>query len=144
MIPEFQELLAKTAGLAIAIHVIVWIVFHLIFRRMDRSPRLSLHLFALSLGAWTAGRIFFIRDAWVDHVGAALIITTALLLWVLFDRLICGAWLAHRRKIHLPIILRQLGDVPILPLAMRPPTFCLALAEVARDRPFPGIFRMSS
>ncbi len=116
MISEFQELLAKTAGLAIAIHVVLWIIFHLLFRRMDRPPRLSFHLFALSLGAWTAARIFF-REAWVDHLGAALIFTTALLLWILFDRLICGAWLAHRRKIHLPIILRQLGGVFVVLVA---------------------------
>lgn len=117
MISDFQELLAKTAGLAIAIHVVVWIVFHLLFRRMDRPPRLCLHLFALSLGTWTAGRVFFIQEAWVDHVGAALIFTTALLLWVLFDRLIYGAWLAHRRKIHIPIILRQLGGVLVVLVA---------------------------
>ena len=117
MIPEWQQLLAKTAGLAIAIHVVVWIVFHLLFRRLERPPRLSLHLFALSLGVWTAGRIFFIREAWVDHLGAALIFTTALFLWVLFDRLICGAWLAHRRKIHIPIILRQLGGVLVVLVA---------------------------
>lgn len=117
MIPEFQELLAKTAGLAIAIHIVVWLAFHLLFRRMERPPRLSLHLFALSLGIWTAGRLFFVREAWVDHVGAALIFTTAQFLWVLFDRLICGAWLAHRRKIHIPIILRQLGGVLVVLVA---------------------------
>ncbi|MEO8617103.1 MAG: mechanosensitive ion channel family protein [Luteolibacter sp.] len=111
MTPELQHLLAKTVGLAIAIHVVVWIVFHLLFRRMGRPPRFSLHLFALTLAAWTAGSIFFSREAWVNHLGAALIFSTALLLWVLCDRLICGAWLAHRRKIHIPIILRQLGGV---------------------------------
>lgn len=111
MNPELQQLCAKTAGLAIAIHVVGWIVFYLLFRRMGRPPRLSLHLFSLSLGTWTAGSIFFAREAWVGHVGAALIFSTALLVWVLFDRLICGAWLTHRRKIHLPMILRQLGGV---------------------------------
>ncbi len=114
MITEFQELLAKTVGLVIAIHVVVWIVFYLLFRRMNRPPQLTLHLFALALGTWTAGRLFFIQEAWVDHVGAALIFTTALLLWVLLDRLICGAWLARRRKIHIPIILRQLGGVLVV------------------------------
>lgn len=117
MNPEFQALLAKTVGLAIVIQTIVWIVFHLLFRRMERSPRLCLHLFALSLGIWTAGRMFFTRETWVDHVGAVLIFTTALLLWVLFDRLICGAWLANRRKIHIPIILRQLGGVLVFIVA---------------------------
>jgi len=117
MASEFQELLAKAAGLAIAIHVAVWIVFHLLFRRMERPPRLSLHLFALSLGTWTAGRIFFTREAWVYHVGAALIFTTALILWILFDRLICGAWLAYRRNIHIPIILRQIGGVLVVLVA---------------------------
>ncbi len=117
MITEFQVLVAKTAGLAIAIHVVLWIVLHLLFRRMARPPRFSLHLFALSLGTWIAGRMFFIREAWVDHVGAALIFTTTLFLWVVFDRLICGAWLAHRRKVHIPIILRQLGGVLIFLVA---------------------------
>lgn len=117
MISGFQELVAKTAGLAIVIHLVVWIALHLLIRRMDRPPRLSLHLFALSLGTWIAGSIFFTREAWIDHVGAALIFTTALLLWVLVDRLICGAWLAHRRKIHIPIILRQLGGVLVVLVA---------------------------
>lgn len=117
MFSEFQEILAKTIGLAIAIHLTVWIVFHLLFRRMDRAPRISLHLFALSLGTWTAGRIFYPREAWLDHVGAALIFTTATLLWLLLDRLICGAWLARRRKIHIPIILRQLGGVFVVIVA---------------------------
>ena len=114
MNPELQQLCAKTAGLAIAIHVVVWIVFYLLFRLMRRPPRVSLHLFALSLGAWTAGSIFFAREAWVGHVGAVLIFSTALLLWVLFDRLICGAWLTRRRKIHLPMILRQLGGALVV------------------------------
>ncbi len=114
MTPELQLLFIKAAGLAIAIHAVLWLVLHLLFRRMVRPPRLSLHLFALSLGTWIAGRMFFIHEAWVDHVGAALIFTTTLFLWVVFDRLICGAWLAHRRKIHLPIILRQLGGVLVV------------------------------
>jgi small-conductance mechanosensitive channel/CRP-like cAMP-binding protein len=117
MIPELQEILVKTVGLAIAIYVVVWIVFHLLFHRMDRAPRFSLHLFALSLGTWMAGRILFTREAWVGHVGAGLIFATTLFLWVLFDRLICGAWLAHRRKIHIPIILRQLGGVLVVLVA---------------------------
>ena len=117
MLSEFQELVAKTAGFAIAIYLVVWLVFHLLFRGLDRPPRLSLHLFALSLGTWIAGSIFFTREAWVDHVGAALIFTTALLFWVLFDRLICGAWLSRRRKIDIPIILRQCGGVIVILVA---------------------------
>ena len=113
MIPELQQVL-DTAGFTIAIYAVVWIVFHLLFRRMERPPRLSLHLFALSLGAWIAGSKFFAREAWVGHLGAALIFTTSLLLWVLFDRLICGAWLTRHRKIHFPIILRQLGGVLVV------------------------------
>ena len=114
MIPEIQVLWVKTVGLTIAMHVVVWIVFHRLFRRMERAPRLSLHLFALTLGTWTAGRIFFMRETWVDHVGAALIFTTSLFLWIVFDRLVCGAWLAQRRKLHIPIILRQLGGVLVV------------------------------
>ncbi len=114
MLSEFQELVAKTAGLAIAIHLALWIVLHLLFRRMERPPRLSLHLFALSMGAWIAGLKYFDQAAWVDHVGAALIFTTTLLLWVLIDRLICGAWLARHRKTHIPIILRQLAGVLVV------------------------------
>ena len=118
MLSEFQELVAKTAGLAIAIHLGVWLAFHLLFRRMERRPRLSFHLFAISFGTWIAGSIFFTREDWVDHVGAALIFTTTLLLWILFDRLIYGAWLSHRRKVHIPIILRQLGGVVVVLVAV--------------------------
>lgn len=114
MIPEFQLLLAKAIGVVIAIHFLVWIVFRLLFRRMERAPKLSLHLFALSLGVWTSGRIFFPQETGVNHVGAVLIFTSSLILWVLFDRLLCGAWLARRRKIQIPIILRQLGGVFVI------------------------------
>jgi len=117
MNPEMYELLLKTAGLAVAIHIIIWITFHSLCRRMRRPPRLCLHLFALSLGAWTAARIFFAREPWVGHLGAALVFTTALLLWTLVDRLICGAWLSRRQNVQIPIILRQLGGLFVIIVA---------------------------
>ncbi len=106
--------MAKTAGLAIAIHLLLWMAFRLPFRRIVQPPRITLHLFALSLGAWAAGRVFFPDQTWVNHVGAALIFTTALFLWGLIDRFICGAWLAQRRNIHIPIILRQMAGVVVI------------------------------
>lgn len=110
-------LLAKATGLAVAIHAIVWIAFRLPFRRLAQPPGIILHLFALSLGVWTAGHLLFPKEDWVKHAGAVLIFTAALFLWVLFDRFICGEWLGHRRKIHMPIILRQLGGVLVVLLA---------------------------
>jgi hypothetical protein len=73
---------------------------------MERSSSVSLQLFAFSLAAWTAGSVFFVGQDWVKLLGAAFIFITALLVWVVFDRLVCGAWLARHRKIDVPIILR--------------------------------------
>ena len=109
--------MAKTAGLVIAIHLVIWIAFRLPFSRIARPPSVTLHLFALALAVWTAGRVFFTSEAWVDHVGAALVFTTALFLWVLFDRIICDAWFTQRRKIHIPIILRQLAGLFVILVA---------------------------
>lgn len=110
-------LLAKAAGMAVMIHAVVWIAFRLPLRKLPRPPGASLHLFALSLGIWTAGHVFLPDDDWVNHVGAVLIFTTILFVWVLFDRFICGEWLSHRRQIQVPIILRQLGGTLVVLLA---------------------------
>ncbi len=118
MVSDFHVLLGKTVALVIAIHLGVWIAFLLPFRRLPRPPWLSLHLFALSLGIWTAGRVFFAREPWVGHAGAVLISTTALFLWGLFDRIIFGAWLGQQRKIPVPIIIRQLSGVVVILVAL--------------------------
>ncbi len=104
-------LLAESATLAIVIHVLIWIAFFLPFRRISRPPKLSLHLFALSLGVWLAGRVFFNRETWVGHAGAVLISATMLFLWGLFDRIVFEGWLGKSRKIPVPIIIRQLSGV---------------------------------
>ena len=107
-------MIAKAAGLAIAIHAVVWLAFFVPFRRLNRPPRFSLHLFALSFGVWTAGLVFFPDAAWIEHAVAVLIFTTALFLWGLFDRIIIGTWLPQRGKVPVPIILRQLGGAIVV------------------------------
>lgn len=61
--------------------------------------------------------MFCPSQIWVNHVGGALIFTTALFVWSLIDRFICGAWLAQSRSIHIPIILRQMGGVVVVLVA---------------------------
>ncbi|MEO5712352.1 MAG: mechanosensitive ion channel family protein [Luteolibacter sp.] len=110
-------MMAKSSGLVIAVHAVIWLAFLLPFRRIKHPPRFSLHAFAFSLGVWLAGRVFFPDENWGDHVGAILIFTTALFLWCLFDRIIIGTWLPQRGKIPVPIILRQLGGVLVVLVA---------------------------
>ncbi len=109
--------MAEAACLVIVIHAVIWMALLLPFRRIKHPPFLSLHAFALSLGVWLAGRVFFRNQIWVDHAGAILIFTTALFLWVLFDRIIIGTWLPKRGKVPVPIILRQLGGALVVLVA---------------------------
>lgn len=111
------ESLPVPIGVAIAIYLAVWLLARLVLRRVAKPPRITLHLFALSLAAWAAGRIFYPAEPWLGHLGAALIFCSAPFLWVLFDRIICGAWLEQRRSVQLPIILRQLGGVIVVLIA---------------------------
>lgn len=114
IVSDFHVLLAKSAALVTVVYAFVWISFFVLFRRVARPPRLSLHLFALSLGFWLAARMFFAKEPLVDHLGAVLISTTSLLLWVLFDRVIFGGLLAQQRKIPVPMIIRQLSGVLVV------------------------------
>lgn len=111
------ESIPAPIGVAIAIYIAVWLLVRLAVQNAKKPPRITLHLFALSLGAWTATRIFFPQAEWIGHFGAALIFCSSLFFWVLFDRIICGAWLEQRRDVQLPIILRQLGGVVVLAAA---------------------------
>lgn len=95
-------------------HAVVWLVFLVPLRKIAHPPRLSLHLFALSLGAWLAAKVFFPNEIWRNHFGAVLIFTAMQFLWVLFDRVVVGTWFAKRDGIPVPIILRQLGGVLLL------------------------------
>ncbi|MBC8127928.1 MAG: mechanosensitive ion channel [Gloeobacteraceae cyanobacterium ES-bin-144] len=114
MPPEFQLLLAKSVGMAIAIYATVWLAFFIPFRRITSPPRHTVHLFAVSFGIWAAAKIYFPGETWINHLGAVLIFTTALFLWVLLDCFICGAWLVRRQKIQIPTIIRQLGGMIVV------------------------------
>lgn len=92
-------------------HLLLWVVCGWIFRKAQRKPKLTIHLLGLTLGAWVAGRYIFPGEPWVNHVGAALIISIALFLWALLDILVVMAWLVRRRNVQVPIILRQAGVV---------------------------------
>lgn len=104
-------------GVAIAIYLVVWLLGRMILSKTVRPPQTTLHLFALSLGAWAACRIYLPEKPWIGHLGAALIFCTSLFLWVIFDRILCGAWLEKRREVQFPIILRQLGGVVVVMMA---------------------------
>ncbi len=108
----------EAGGLAVALYVVLWCVFWLYFRRIAKPPRVSLHLFALSLAAWSAGRFLFPQAVWVGHAGAAAVFSAALFLWVLIDRFICVGWLINRRQVPVPTILRQLGAVVVVLMAV--------------------------
>ncbi|MEP4078804.1 cyclic nucleotide-binding domain-containing protein [Haloferula sp.] len=112
------ESLPIPIGVALSIYLAVWLLGRLALRRAEKPPRLTLHLFAISFGAWAACRIFYPEEPWLGHLGAALIFCSSLFLWVLFDRIICGAWLENRRNVKLPIILRQLGGVVVVLVAV--------------------------
>ena len=111
------ESLPQPIGVALAVYLAVWLSARRLFSKANRPPKITLHLFALTFAAWSAGKIFYPKEDWLGHIGAALIFCTSLFLWVVFDRIICGAWLEKRRDVQLPIILRQLGGVFVVLIA---------------------------
>lgn len=108
---KFDPVILEIIGLAAAIYALVWLAGRLLFRRLADPPLLSLHLAAISLGIWLGGLAFHRHQSWIGHAGALLIFSSVILAWSLFDRLINVGYRQRRKKVELPIILRQLGGL---------------------------------
>lgn len=102
---------AQAVGVAAGIYLAVWLLFRLAWRKSGNPPRISLQLFALALGLWAGGRIFYPDEVWLGHLGAALIFSGIMFAWVMFDLGFTVAWLERRRHVAMPIILRQLAGM---------------------------------
>lgn len=114
----FDARAAEAVGLAAAVYLLVWLGFRFLWRKSETRPGVSLQGFALALGAWMAGLVFYPEETWLGHVGAALIFCGAVFGWVLFDRAVSVGWLEKRRSVAMPIILRQLGGVFVVLIAV--------------------------
>ena len=110
----FDAQAAEAVGLAVAIWLIVWLGFRFVWKKVDKPPGISLQAFAIALGLWVGGRVFYQDEVWMEHLGAVLVFCGALFGWVMFDRGVTVGWLETRRKVAMPIILRQLGGVMIV------------------------------
>lgn len=115
---EVGAKLAEAVGLAVAVWLGVWLGARLVWRKAEKRPVVSLQIFGISLGLWIGARIFYREEIWLGHLGALLIFSSAVFAWVLFDRIVSVAFLEKRRKVALPIILRQLGGVVVVLLAL--------------------------
>ncbi|MEP2775691.1 MAG: mechanosensitive ion channel family protein [Luteolibacter sp.] len=115
---RFDARVAESVGVAAAVYLIVWLGFRMIWKKSDKSPVLSLHFFALSLGFWISATIFYPGQDWVGHLGSGLIFFGAIFGWVLFDLIIGVGLLEKRGKLPMPIILRQLGGVLVALVAV--------------------------
>lgn len=114
----FDTTAAGAVGLAVGVWIIVWLTVRLIWRKSVSPPGVSLQLFAISLGLWVGGSFFYADREWLNHLGAALIVCGTIFGWVLFDKLMCVAWYEKRKSVPLPIILRQLGGLIALLIAV--------------------------
>jgi small-conductance mechanosensitive channel len=114
----FDARAAEAVGLAAAVYLLVWLGFRFVWRKSETRPGISLQGFALALGAWIAGMVFYPEEIWPGHIGAALIFCGSVFGWVLFDRAVSVGWLEKRRSVAMPIILRQLGGVLVVLIAV--------------------------
>ena len=95
--------------------IAVWLGLRFIWRKAEKPPGISLQLFAITLGLWIAGTVFYSGEEWMGHIGALLILFGTIFGWVLFDRLVSYGWLAKKERAGMPIILRQLcGAIVVL------------------------------
>ncbi len=105
----FDPIVAEAVGLAAAVWALIWIGLRHVWRKSAHPPGISLQLFAIPLGIWIAGNVFYPESEWTGHVGAVLILCTTVFLWVICDRV------TRRRHADMPAILRQLcGAVVVL------------------------------
>jgi small-conductance mechanosensitive channel/CRP-like cAMP-binding protein len=109
-----DALAVKAVGLAVAVYLIVWLVFRFLWKKSAKPPGISLQVFAISLGLWVGGRVFYPDEIWLNHLGAILIFCGALFGWVMFDRVVSAGWLEKRNHVAVPIILRQSGGVVVV------------------------------
>lgn len=103
----FDVRVLEAVGVAAAVYLVVCVGWRMVWKKTKKSPVLSLHLFAISLGVWIGARVFYPGEIWVGHLGAALIFFGAIFCWVLFD-LVVGGLLKAKAGVAMPIILRQL------------------------------------
>ncbi len=104
----FDPKAAEAVGLAAGVWAVVWLGFRFIWRKSEKAPGISLQLFAISLGLWIGGSVFYADREWFGHIGALLVFSGTVFGWVLFDRLVSVVWLEKNRKAGTPMILRQL------------------------------------
>jgi len=114
----FDATAAEAVGLAAGVWAVVWLSFRFVWRKSAYPPGVSLQLFAISLGLWVSGSVFYAEREWLNHIGAVLVVCGTVFGWVLFDKLLCVAWYEKRRIVPLPIILRQLGGLLTLLVAL--------------------------
>ncbi len=104
----FDARAAEAVGLAAAVWAVVWIGLRFAWRKAEKPPGISLQLFAIVLGLWIAGSVFYPDREWLDHIGALLIVFGTVFGWVVFDRVVSHGWLAKKDGSGMPTILRQL------------------------------------
>jgi small-conductance mechanosensitive channel len=74
--------------------------------------------FCAFAGSLNRGDFFYSDRSWLGHFGAVLIFSSVLFGWVLFDKIVSVGFLEKRRKVEIPIILRQLGGVVVVTVAL--------------------------
>ena len=104
----------EAIGLAVAVYLVAWLGFRFAWKKAAKPPGTSLQVFAISLGLWVSSREFYPNEVWTGHLGAVLIFCTSIFVWVMFDRGVTVGWLERRRKVAMPIILRQLAGMIVV------------------------------
>ncbi len=92
----------------VAVYFLTWLLLGFLLKKLFLKSRLIVHLTLICLAILCPALLFFPEKKWIMEVKSAMAILSSILAWVLFDRLFFTLFLARRKKIKVPIILRQI------------------------------------
>lgn len=105
-------------GFAALVYILAAILLRVLLRRVFLKPRVSFHLAMGCFGVLCAAMLFYRGASWFTEVVAATVVTGVIALWVFFDRVFFALYLARRKKVEVPNILRQMLAFLVLLIAV--------------------------
>jgi len=95
-------------GFAVAVYFSSWLALALIFKKLLLKSNIIRHLALISWTILSTTLLFYPERKWITEVVAAMAVLGTILLWVLIDRVFFTMYLARRKKVKVPKILRQI------------------------------------
>lgn len=101
-------------GFAVLFYVLALVLLRVVLKRLALKTRVVFHLTLLCMGTLGVAWVFFPDKKWTTEVAAALSVFGAISVWVIFDRVFFTLFLARRKKVKVPNILRQILATVVL------------------------------